>query len=72
MLAPLAPQPAPRMAALQLAKRRPRARRRPVLRPRLPVGQIPQAEVMGLAAHDGESHRDRRGGSQPLGMVAVL
>jgi hypothetical protein len=34
--------------------------RRLVLWPRLPIGHIPEAEVMGFAAHVGESDGNRR------------
>jgi hypothetical protein len=61
----LAIYPPPRTRALQLAKRRPRPRRRLVSLSGRPVGVVLQGA--SFAAHVGESHRGRRGGSQPLG-----
>lgn len=43
-----------------------------MLRPGLPVVQIPQAEMVGLAAHDGVSDGDLGGGFQPLDLVPKM
>jgi hypothetical protein len=69
VLAALTVHPDPGCRTLQVTKRRPRPWRRLMPMPGFPIGAIAKAEVTGFAAHDGESDKGRRGGSQPLRMV---
>jgi hypothetical protein len=67
--APLTMHPHPGRRTVKIAQRRLRPGWRSMLVPGLPIGKIGWIEVVGFAAHDSESDRKRRSGSQPLDLV---